>query len=142
MKKTITGVLVMLVCVFVAFSAVAEKPTLAVSGKGEIWLEVSDKLDSNKGDSKITANELYVTVDAKFEKDVAGRIKFDGADIVSSDGKATTEKIVEEAKAWTEETEKRFKRSRALQVPLSSADIDLCLLVRSLKKEEQVLARA
>ena len=97
MKKTIIGVLVMLMCVFVAFSAMAEGPTLTVSGKAEIWLEVSDEIDANKGDSKITANELYVTVDAKFEKDVAARIKFDGADIVSSDGKATTEKIVEEA---------------------------------------------
>ena len=46
-----------------------------------------------------------------------------------------SKKIVEEAKAWTESAETRFKRSRVLQVPLISAGIDLCLAVKALKKE-------
>ena len=97
MKKAMIGVLVMLVCAFVAFSAMAEGPTLKIKGKAEIWVEASDDIDSNKGDSQIKANELYVTIDGKFDENVAARIKLDGADIVSSDGKVTTEKVVEEA---------------------------------------------
>jgi len=42
--------------------------------------------------------------------------------------------VVEAAKVFAEGAERRFIRSRVLQVPLSSADIGLCLAVRSLKK--------
>ena len=98
-------VIVVMLCMVVSMSNAEEGvPELKVSAKGEIWLEQSDGLDDNKGDSKITANELYLIFDAKFDDNHAGKITLDGADIVSSDGEATTEKIVEEAKhlvsAW------------------------------------------
>ncbi|MBT3295833.1 MAG: porin [Verrucomicrobia bacterium] len=97
MKKVIMSVSAMLVCMFVVSAAMAEGPTMRVSGKAEIWVEASDGLDSNKGDSKMKANELYVTFDGKFDNDVSAKLKLDGADIVSNDGKVTSEKIVEEA---------------------------------------------
>ena len=91
-------VIVVMLCMVVSMSNAEEGvPELKVSAKGEIWLEQSDGLDDNKGDSKITANELYLIFDAKFDDNHAGKITLDGADIVSSDGEATTEKIVEEA---------------------------------------------
>ena len=78
----------------VSVSSAAE---LKVSGKAEIWIEASRDIDGNKEDSKIKANELYLILDGKFDNDVSAKIQFDGADIVSRDGKTVTEKIVEEA---------------------------------------------
>ena len=48
-------------------------------------------------DDQFKTQQLYLTIDGKFDGDMAARLKLDGADIVNSDGGAVTEKIVEEA---------------------------------------------
>ncbi|OVE74958.1 hypothetical protein BVX97_05820 [bacterium E08(2017)] len=93
LKKT---VVVMVVMVMAASIGMAEGK-MKMSAKAEIWVEASKDIDSNKEDSKIKANELYLSFDGKFDNDISSKVKLDGADIVSSDGKTVTEKIVEEA---------------------------------------------
>jgi len=70
---------------------------LKVSGDLELYWEHSDDVGGAADDDKFKTEQLYLTIDGKFDGGMAARLKLDGADIVGSDGKDVTEKIVEEA---------------------------------------------
>lgn len=72
-------------------------PEMSIKASLELFHEISDGVNGADDDDKFKSNELYLDVGAKFENDLAAKLKLDGADIVSSDGKTVTEKIVEEA---------------------------------------------
>lgn len=77
---------------------------IKVSGDLELYYENSSDIKSQnyvdgdtQDDDQFKTQQLYLTIDGKFESNMTARLKLDGADIVSSDGKTVTEKIVEEA---------------------------------------------
>lgn len=107
MKYVLSMVLVAAIATIVFVPSVqaadGDGPSLKISGKGEIWFEYSDGVGGNKGDSRIKANELYLSFDAKYNDGVSAKVKLDGADIVSRDGKTVSEKIIEEANVTAKE---------------------------------------
>lgn len=97
MKRLLSGLAIMGILCSTMNVAAQDAPSLNISGKVELWYEYSDGVGGNKGDSTITANEIYLTFDAKYNDDLSAKVKLDGADIVSRDGTTVSEKIVEEA---------------------------------------------
>ena len=70
---------------------------LKVSSDLELYYENSSNIKNQDDDDQFKTQQLYLTIDGKFDDNMAARLKLDAADIVSSNGKTVTEKIVEEA---------------------------------------------
>lgn len=81
----------------IALAQEAAKPEIKVSADLELFYEMSDDVGGNQDGDKFQSNQMYLIFDGSFENDLAARFMLDGSDIVSSDGKVVTEKIVEEA---------------------------------------------
>ena len=91
-------VVVAVLCMALSTSSAAEgAPEWSVVADLELFYELSNNVNGHGDDDKFKSNQLYLDFAAKFERDLAAKLKLDGADIVSADGKAVTEKIVEEA---------------------------------------------
>lgn len=104
MKKSILGVAGIAIALLVLASlALADeneepvKPELKISAKLELFYENSKDVKSADDNDQFKTNELYLYFDGKFTEEFSARLQLDGADIVSSDTKVVTEKIVEEA---------------------------------------------
>lgn len=69
----------------------------------ELFYESSEDVGGTDDNDKFKTNQLYFTVDGEFDNNMAARLKLDGADIISSDGKDVTHKIVEEANFTTKD---------------------------------------
>lgn len=98
--KRLVGIVVVCAAAGVFSSAIAQDeglPKITVRADLELFYELSDDT-SGVGDSdKFRSNQFYLDFRGDFEKNMAARVMLDGADIVGSDGRAVTEKIVEEA---------------------------------------------
>lgn len=91
-------IMVLLALTFVASLSISVSAVeLKVSSDLEVFYERSKDVGGIDDDDRFKANQLYLTIDGKFDGGYEARLKLDGADIVSSDGKFVTEKIVEEA---------------------------------------------
>ncbi len=77
--------------------AAPEFPKIGVAADLELFYENSDNVGREGDNDKFKSNQLYFDINGKFDKNLSAKLKLDGADIVSSDGKVVTEKIVEEA---------------------------------------------
>ena len=88
-------------CIVVSMSNAAEEaytgPELTVKADLELFYEASKDVGGHGDDDKFKSNQLYLDFVGKFDDGLAGKLKLDAADIVSSDGKVVTEKVVEEA---------------------------------------------
>ncbi len=102
MIKTLkqTVVVCMVLCMAVGMSRAAEEkkgPALSVKANLELFYESSKDIGGTGDDGKFKSNQLYLEIDGKFEKDLSAKLKLDGADIESRDGKTVSAKAIEEA---------------------------------------------
>lgn len=72
-------------------------PKIEVEGNLELFYELSDNTAGTGDNDKFKSNQLYLDFRGTFANNMAARLLLDGADIVGSDGKVVTEKVVEEA---------------------------------------------
>jgi hypothetical protein len=91
-------VIVVMLCMVVSMSNAEEGvPELSVKADLELFYEQSDDVAGDEDDDKFKSNQLYIEVLGKFDNDLEAKVKMDFADVVSSDNKLVTEKVVEEA---------------------------------------------
>lgn len=95
--KYIVAVIVALAVVMPGVAADEDLPSMSIKGSLELFYELSEDVGGHGDVDKFKSNELYVDFTGKFDWGLGAKLKLDGADIVSSDGKFVTEKIVEEA---------------------------------------------
>lgn len=77
--------------------------TIKTSADLELFYENSKNISGSGVDDKIKSNQLYINVEGASEDGYKAKVMLDGADIVGSDGKVVTEKIVEVANFTVEE---------------------------------------
>ncbi len=108
-RKILPAVISSIAVLTLAEGALATE--IKVSGDLELYYERSSDIKSadnnddgdfndagdTQDDDQFKTQQLYLTIDGKFDGDTAARLKLDSADIVNGDGKDVNEKIVEEA---------------------------------------------
>ena len=95
MKKLIAVLIVAVISIGFGNSAFCSEIT--VGGNLELFYERSKEVKGIDDDDRFKTNQLYVTLDGKFENNLEAKLIIDGADFISGDGKDVSEKIVEEA---------------------------------------------
>lgn len=95
MKKLIIVIMAMALAASLSISVFGAE--FKASADLELYWEYSNDVGGVNDNDKFKSEQLYLTIDGAFEGGMSARLKLDGADIVSSDSKVVTEKIVEEA---------------------------------------------
>jgi len=87
-------------CMVVSMTNAAEEtkiPELSLKPNLELFYENSKYVGGTGDDDKFKSNQFYLDFGAKFENDLAAKLKLDAADIESRDGTTVSAKAVEEA---------------------------------------------
>lgn len=95
--KKITPALVMVAILAATTITYAAEMEFKSSADLELFYELSNDVKGIDENDQLKSNQLYFQVDGVSEDGYEATLKLDGADIVSSDNKVVTEKIVEEA---------------------------------------------
>lgn len=88
----------MLLCMAVSMSSVAaDGLDLSIKADLELFYEFSEDVSGTDDNDKFKSNQLYIDFVGKNDAGVEAKLKLDGADIESADGKTVSAKVIEEA---------------------------------------------